>query len=278
MGREALAILEAGAYIAPSGRRVEFGEAIEAAVRGTVEIPPDAELLIPAGGERFETAIRVVNSTSLAAARAIAEAGALPLVLNFASAKHPGGGFLSGARAQEESLARASALYACLKGREMYAHHLSRSDPLYTAWMIGSPSVPVFRDDETESLLESPYRASFLTAAAPNKKVLVERAPERNTPVDRVMEARVARALRAAASLGHRRLVLGAWGCGVFGNDPAVVAGAFARELRGAFEGRFEEIVFAVLDRWEDRRTIAPFEAAFATRWGYPAPPSTPGR
>jgi uncharacterized protein (TIGR02452 family) len=57
--------------------------------------------------------------------------------------------------------------------------------------------------------------------------------------------------------------VLGAWGCGVFGNDPAVVADAYARELEGAFAGVFEEIVFAVLDWSEERRFVRPFAERF---------------
>lgn len=74
--------------------------------------------------------------------------------LNFASATHPGGGFLSGARAQEESIARSSGLFACLEGREMYSWHRSRLDAMYSDWIIYSPDVPVFRTDDGELLEE----------------------------------------------------------------------------------------------------------------------------
>ena len=74
---------------------------------------------------------------------------------------------LDGAIAQEESLARASALYATIAPRPMYAFHAARHDPFYTDWMIWSPKVPVFRDDVAGHLLEEPYAATFLTAAAP---------------------------------------------------------------------------------------------------------------
>ena len=53
--------------------------------------------------------------------------------------------------------------------------------------------------------------------------------------------------LAIAAAHGEQRLILGAWGCGVFGNDPAVVARMFREQLRGAFRGVFAEVVFAVL-------------------------------
>lgn len=58
--------------------------------------------------------------------------------------------------------------------------------------------------------------------------------------------------------------MLGAWGCGVFGNDPSVVADAYRRELDAAYAGVFEEIVFAVLDWSAERRFIRPFVQRFA--------------
>ena len=76
--------------------------------------------------------------------------GARVAALDFASARDPGGGFLAGARAQEDSLARASGLYALLLDDPMSDHHRSRKDPFYTAWVIDRPDVPVFRLDERQ--------------------------------------------------------------------------------------------------------------------------------
>jgi uncharacterized protein (TIGR02452 family) len=132
--------------------------------------------------------------------------------------------------------------------------------------MIHSPAVPVFRDGTTGELLEEPYTCGFLTAPAPNAKVVLERDASRAAEVVRVMRARVARSLAIAAHYGHRNLVLGAWGCGVFGNDPVVVANAYADELiNGTYAGVFDEVVFAVLDWHEERRTIRPFVERFAS-------------
>lgn len=59
-----------------------------------------------------------------------------------------------------------------------------------------------------------------------------------------------------AALHGYRGLVLGAWGCGVFQNDPAQVAEAFRGLLAGRFAGVFERVVFGVLDREPRTREV----------------------
>ena len=262
-GAEAVAITNERGYVAPSGRRVDLHAAIDAAIHGTRDHRPE-DTIDPPVARASSTRIRVVNGTSLASARELAAQGPAPLILNFASAKNPGGGFLNGARAQEESLARCSSLYACRLERAMYAHHRAQGDALYTDWMVHSPGVPVFRDDQSAALLEEPYPCAFLTAPAPNAGVVLQRRPSRREEVDRVMTRRVGRALAICAAHGHTRLVLGAWGCGVFANDPGVVARAFGAELEGAFAGVFEEVVFAVLDWSEERRFMRPFVERFA--------------
>ncbi len=262
--REVVEIVERGRYEAPSGKTVSIADAVGRAVAATVEHRPDERIGAARAGGRT-TRISVVNGTSLASARAFAARGLEPFVLNFASAKNPGGGFLNGARAQEESLARSSALYACIEGRQMYAHHRQRNDCMYTSWMIWSPDVPVFRDDESGDLLEDPYACAFLTAPAPNAGVVLSRDQARAAEVERVMRERVARSLAIAAAHDHRHLVLGAWGCGVFGNDPKIVADAYRRELTGAFEGVFDEVVFAVVDWSPERENVRPFVEAFGS-------------
>jgi uncharacterized protein (TIGR02452 family) len=97
--------------------------------------------------------------------------------------------------------------------------------------------------------------------------VVLHRTPERAAELPRALATRAERVLETAAACGYRRLVLGAWGCGVFRNDPAQVAGAFHGLLAGGrFAGYFEEVVFAVLDRTPGATTRAAFERAFATR------------
>jgi uncharacterized protein (TIGR02452 family) len=206
----------------------------------------------------------VTNESTLSAARRLLDTCERAAALNFASAKNPGGGFLSGARAQEESLARDSGLFACLDGNPMYEFHRQRSDPLYTDYAIYSPDVPVFRDDNG-ALLEEPYLVSFITAPAPNAKVVLERRPERRAEVSHALKERIAKVLAIAGRHGQETLVLGAWGCGVFGNRPAEVASLFREAFETYSYGVFRRVVFAILDWSEERRFIGPFQQEFAS-------------
>jgi uncharacterized protein (TIGR02452 family) len=210
---------------------------------------------------RHASEIVVHNETTLAAARRLS-ANHRTIALNFASAKNPGGGFLSGSEAQEESLARASSLYACLDGRSMYPFHRRHGDSLYTDYVIYSPSVVVFRDDDGK-LLETPFTCSFLTAPAPNAGAVLQRDPARGDELRQALRRRIDKVLSVAAVEGYDAIILGAWGCGVFKNDPIEVAGQFQAALNGDFAGVFRLICFAVLDRSNDGGTIAPFERAF---------------
>jgi uncharacterized protein (TIGR02452 family) len=257
-GAEAVSIARDGRYTAPSGRIVELREALDAAIAGTLGIPPEQSITLPNAAHR-PTRIEVHNASTLAAARRLHN----PAALNFASAHNPGGGFLGGARAQEESLCRASALHACILGQPMYAHHNARRDPMYSSWLLYSPGVPVFRADDG-ALLESPWTCGFITAPAPNVKALRTNDPARLLEIPAVMTGRIERVLAIAARQGHTDLVLGAWGCGAFGGDTELVAERFHTALHGPFRGVFETVVFAVLDTSPERRFIGAFERRFA--------------
>jgi uncharacterized protein (TIGR02452 family) len=255
---------------------VDLAPALAAALGGTALHGPAPLAVTPGTGRttRFE----VTGESSTRAAARLTAAGPDPVaVLNFASARNPGGGYLNGAQAQEEALCRASALYqTLLRAREYYDHHRTERDPFYSDRVIHSPGVPVFRDDGG-TLLTEPYTAGFLTSPAPNAGVITARYPERVPLIPGARAARAERVLETAAAHGYRRLVLGAWGCGVFRNDPATVAGAFRTLLTGGgrFAGHYDEIVFAVLDRTRGRTTLGAFRSAFAP-WTAPAPGSPP--
>jgi uncharacterized protein (TIGR02452 family) len=256
---ETVEIASRGWYLTGEGHRVDLGDPIAAAVAGTrLYLPGDpVPAAVPAGNGLVVT---VENQTTLAAASAL---GGDVACLVFASARHPGGGFLNGARAQEESLARASALHACQNAAPgFYAFHRQHPDPRYSDQVIYAPAVPVFRDDDG-TLLARPFLVSFLTAAAPNLGAILASQPGAAASVPGVLRGRALRVLEIAAAHRHRRLILGAWGCGVFRNDPALVAATFAGLLRDR-PGWFDQVVFAVHDNQPATPTYAAFASALA--------------
>ncbi|MCM2430271.1 TIGR02452 family protein [Streptomyces sp. RKAG337] len=266
IARHTQEIVAAGWYPAPSGRDVPIAAGVARAVAGTRLFGPEPVDVPPPSGPPAATAFGVTGESSLQAARRLTDSSDGPVaVLNFSSARNPGGGYLNGAQAQEESLCRASALYTCVVSTpDFYAVHRADRDPFYTDRVVHSPAVPVFRDDRG-ALLEEPYEAGFLTSPAPNAGVITRNHPDRVDRIPRALLTRAERVLEVAAAQGYRRLVLGAWGCGVFQCDPAQVADAFHRHLTGGgrFAGRFDEVVFPVLDRREDSPTRAAFAARF---------------
>lgn len=194
------------------------------------------------------------------------------LVMNFANAVHPGGGFLSGASAQEESLCRCSTLYASIssqKAREMYEYNSQHSNPLDSDYMLISPNVCVFRDKEY-SLLEKPFYTSVLTIPAPNRCGRASKLAQ--AELDDAMLDKIRKFLLVASSEGYDVLVLGAWGCGAFGHDAKAVAGYFKEILLcEKFSRFFSKIVFAVYDTTPDQYNFRSFIKHLGDReiWAY---------
>ncbi|WP_238016187.1 TIGR02452 family protein [Dactylosporangium sp. AC04546] len=239
---DTLTIVDRGWYDGPSGR-VDLADDVARAVAGTRLHLPDDPLAPDPPVADTELTVEVTQESTLWAIRRL---GGPLAVLVFASARNPGGGFRNGAQAQEESLARASALYpALLAAPGFYEHHRADPDLTYSDRVIHSPAVPVFRGDRGEPWAR-PVPVSFLTAAAPNRGAIERNQPDRLAAVPDALFRRAGRVLDVAQLHGHRRLVLGAWGCGVFRNDPATVARAFAEQLKTP--RGFTHVTFAVLD------------------------------
>jgi len=261
LGREAVDVNRRGHYVSPSGRTVSIERALDRARATTVEYGPDHPWPPPPPSSNRTPAIEVGNETTLSAARRLLDDGFAPTALNFAAATTPGGGFLTGARAQEEYLARSSGLHACLEDRAMYAASRARLDPFYADWVIHSPDVPVFRDD-TGAFLEEPWPCGILTSPAVQANGVRKYCPEREGEIEAAMRSRVRCVMAAASAHGARALVLGAWGCGAFGNDTPTIAGLFREEL-DAWAAAFDRVIFAVTDWSPERRFIGPFEREF---------------
>lgn len=69
---------------------------------------------------------------------------------------------------------------------------------------------------------------------------------------------------RSTVDVGYELLILGAWGCGGFGNDPLQTARDFRGALDGDFAGAFTRVVFAITDSSDHRRYLRPFYEVFS--------------
>src|SRR5215475_12473173 len=116
LGRSAVEAAREGFYVTKAGEKVVWRDAVQAACAVKLSIDPDASLRSNERVAFTETRVQVTNETTLGASRRLVERGLRPLALNFANGIHPGGGFLGGARAQEELLCRSSALYQTIVG------------------------------------------------------------------------------------------------------------------------------------------------------------------
>ena len=192
--------------------------------------------------------VRVSRRRSFEAASAYR--GKRVCVLNFASSKNPGGGVVRGASAQEECLCRISTLYPCLADSSMVRafyepHRTMFSDTLYNDDLIFTPAVTVFKSDTSapETLpANERFSVDIVTCAAPNLGSYTRLGNDR---LEALHIKRGERIFVTAANEGADVLILGAFGCGAFGNPPQVVASAM-KKLTDKYAEYFETIEYAV--------------------------------
>ena len=202
-------------------------------------------------------------------------------VHNFASATNPGGGVVNGAGAQEECLCRCSNLYFCLNTPDMwgmfYTPHRAAHDPIHNDDIIYTPDIVVFKTDtDRPELMERDdwYIVDVITCAAPN---LRENPSNRYnsgdgtravTPSNRelqvIHEKRLRRILDSAVINHADTVILGAFGCGAFCNEPQVVATAAANVVRN-YMYAFKNIEFAVYCRSSDDSNYRVFNSVLSS-------------
>jgi uncharacterized protein (TIGR02452 family) len=264
---QTLNILNNGYYINKENNLVDIKETLDFSIKNSILYRPnDYDVLVSMADEIIarrnnQTIIEITDESTIAAViRLSAEANVA--CLNFASAKNPGGGFLGGAQAQEESIARASGMYPCINQmQEMYEYNRKLKTCLYSDYMIFSKDVPVIRDTY-DNLLNDIYKTSIITAPAVNAGVVKKQEPANIKLIESVMRQRLSMILNVALINSVETLILGAWGCGVFQNDPKNVAQLFAEQLNDKYKGAFKRVVFAILDN-PKRSTIESFKEAF---------------
>lgn len=167
------------------------------------------------------------------------------IALNFANANFSGGGYILGGDAQEESLCRASMLYHSIKDcNKFYNHNRFKSIPfIYSDYMIYSHNIPVIRNGN-DILLDNPIECSFITCPAVNRTFAKFFTSDKK--IKSIMKRRIEKILSLAVSKNPQVIVLGAWGCGVFGNQKDVVFNLFENAINKIVPDNIK-IIFAVI-------------------------------
>ena len=197
-----------------------------------------------------EGVIEVVEDTTFSCARKYVGSGKVA-VLNFANSIHPGGGVQRGALAQEECLCRSSNLYYGLTSPLMMEQYYKRNrrydDSVGSDAVAYHTSVTVFKDDEVyANLLHSDewFQVDVITCAAPRISKFSRISDEKLYDIH-VNRGR--RIIQAAIVNKADILILGAFGCGAFNNDPTIVARAYKYLLCiERYATCFKKVIFAI--------------------------------
>lgn len=282
IANETLAAIDEGAYVL-NGLSYNLVQSVQESQECTKYYSPDSVLETWASSlgpqSQSETKFNFDQISTLDCARRLADLEITPLrigVLNFASAMSPGGRFLDGSPAQEESLARSSTLYASLTtevAKSYYTLHRNRSKgAFYTHAMIYSPNVILFRDDG--GAWKEPVRVDVLTSPAVNAGVARRHQSvnmcesELDNRITECMKERMARILFLFERESVRHLVLGSFGTGAFGNKVDMVARLWAELLAAPtarFRNSFDQVEFAILGK----ETFEEFSAAFDSQMSF---------
>ena len=265
--KDTLAILEKGFYINQHDEKIDISSAQQYAEDNSILYKEEnVEKLVNQSlhdAPNYNTTFTVNGSATISAVLDLIKDNHENIFyLNFASARNPGGGVLTGAQAQEESIARVTGVYNCLmKNFDYYDTNRNQKSCFYTDYMIYSPAVPLLKNDKGE-LLDQLHTTAILTAPAVNTGVVKRQEPDRIGEIEIVMRRRIDKVLAIALLHRHETLVLGAWGCGVFQNNPDDVARYFREALTTTFKGKFKHVVFAIYSRNE--KFITPFLKEFS--------------
>lgn len=263
----------------------EFLNESEKLLTATAETRRNQKLIfagqdIPESDSNYVRAANVIVSGKRTLEAASAYKGKNVCILNFASATNPGGGVVHGSSAQEESLCRCSTLYFCLDTpelmRDFYLPHRKAGNPLYNDDIIYSPDVYVIKTDTSfpDRMKENDwYKVNVITCAAPNLRDRPSNAMNPNAgntaakianqELHALLETRIRRIFKVAASEGNEILILGAFGCGAFRNPPDVVADVF-RQITDEYGKYFETIEYAVFHTERETENYKAFKRAFS--------------
>ncbi len=262
MFEDTMRILKQGYYV-KNDKRIDLKLSYEEMLKAQVYLPEEVcekayHLKYPERENTCEFTCENIDSYAQAMKREDV------LVLNFANPVHPGGGVRKGASAQEEDLCRKSSLLLSLESKHAhgyYAYHRGLRTYMGSDAVIISPKVEIIRDSRG-NLLDETVIVSVITCAAPMISHGIEGLSDEE--YREMFEGRISNMLKLAGSLGYRNIVLGAWGCGAFGNDAHIVSGLFYKALKEIdYDRLFDHVDFAVLDRSYDKYNFNEFKNCF---------------
>ena len=225
----------------------ELQEAVDNSIRNSLIVDP-AQLKMP------KKQVKILVEDIDCISGLIKSPAEMTALLDFASYKEPGGKFIEGAMAQEEAICHRSTLYNVLKDKKFmegfYKPNASRLNrALYNDNMIIARDIMFFSKDQDPSLetLKRVRYADVIVAAAPNigaakRYGFISAAKD----IQAVISQRVNAVMDTAAYFGYKHLILGAFGCGVFGCDPEMVAAAFHDWIEANGTSSIEYILFAI--------------------------------
>lgn len=245
---------------------------------------PYCERIYPVFRDSERISVRCTNADSFSVARGLNKLSKAlynpyndmrdkALVLNFANPVNPGGGVRGGAKAQEEDLCRKSSLLLSLESdaaKKYYEYNKSAYSNMGSDAIILTPNVEIIRDADGE-LLDDSFIVSVLTCAAPVIYQGMGRVSYEQYKA--LFYNRICGILKFAAFKRYPCLVLGAFGCGAFGNDAKLVSDLFYKALKefsynyNGFQAKhfFKVISFAVLDKTPNQYNFKEFNRNFAS-------------
>ena len=187
----------------------------------------------------YSTVISVVDMDTVQAA--YMKKNGKTALLNFSSYKNPGGMFMNGSKAQEECLCHSSFLYNVLTQKHHFYewNNTHKNKALYMNRALYSPDI-IFTYDNNE------FSCDVITCAAPNKSAAQKYQNVSDKTNTDVLRSRIKFVLEVAYENNAETLILGAYGCGVFGQDPYEVAGIFREYLLNEFQGCYKNVIFAI--------------------------------
>lgn len=241
--------------------KIEKSKTLTEAVNKSNENQHYISFFLKYNPNRFTESAKIIvsKSSTLDAARKYDNVA----VLNFASATNPGGGVTRGSFAQEECICRCSTLYKNLNTEKsmnsFYEPHRNGLSPLHNDDIIYTPGVVVIKSDDYKDLLVN-KQVNVITCAAPNLREKPQNEYNHESHTEQaiisdedLLKLHIVRArhiLNVAAAYENDNVILGAFGCGAFMNDPKIVAEAYKIVLP-EFEHCFKTIEFAIYCKTE---------------------------